>query len=255
MNNADIFKVYQASAGAGKTFTLIKEYLKLCLKNEGAVASFRNILAITFTNATANEMKAKIVNNLCEIIGIKKAENDGMKKVLVKELGITEEELIHNAQCLLTYIMHDYSNFCVSTIDAFVQKLSRSFARELGLPNQYTVSIDDDEVAETVVENIGMEIKGQDDLLTSSLIDFSENQFESERSTDVETKLAEFIKKLLMEKAVFQIDSKLPKLQSMNLKIHIQKSLKILQKSIAKFWLTKAASIHLKIMMRQRERE
>ena len=49
------FKVFQASAGAGKTFTLIKEYLKLCLANKGAVSNFRNILAITFTNAAANE--------------------------------------------------------------------------------------------------------------------------------------------------------------------------------------------------------
>ena len=59
------FKVYQASAGAGKTFTLIKEYLKLCLKSEEHVANFKNILAITFTNAAANEMKAKIVSALC----------------------------------------------------------------------------------------------------------------------------------------------------------------------------------------------
>ena len=35
MENDAKFKVFQASAGAGKTFTLIKEYLKLCLKNEG----------------------------------------------------------------------------------------------------------------------------------------------------------------------------------------------------------------------------
>ena len=62
MENDAKFKVFQASAGAGKTFTLIKEYLKLCLANEGTVANFRNILAITFTNAAANEMKAKIVN-------------------------------------------------------------------------------------------------------------------------------------------------------------------------------------------------
>lgn len=201
MNNAANFRVYQASAGAGKTFTLIKEYLRLCLANEGAVSNFRNILAITFTNAAANEMKAKIVNNLCEIIGIKAAKNDGMKKALMAELGIAEEALKANAQSLLTNIMHDYSSFCVSTIDAFVQKLSRGFAHELGLPSQYTVSIDDDEMAETIIENLAMEINGQDDLLTRSLVDFSEYQFESEHSTDVETKLSDFIKKLMTEKA------------------------------------------------------
>ena len=201
MDNAANFKVYQASAGAGKTFTLIKEYLKLCLKDQASVTNFRHILAITFTNAAANEMKAKIVNNLCEIIGIKATKNDGMKKVLMEELDVTEEQLKSNALRLLTGIMHDYSNFCVSTIDAFVQKLSRSFAKELGLPNQYSVSIDDDEMAERIVENLSMEINGQDDLLTRSLVDFSESQFESDRSTDVETKLSEFVKKLLTEKS------------------------------------------------------
>ena len=68
MNKDANFKVFQASAGSGKTFTLIKEYLKLCLANQGAVCNFRNILAITFTNASANDMKAKIVTTLQEII-------------------------------------------------------------------------------------------------------------------------------------------------------------------------------------------
>ncbi|KWW27499.1 MAG: ATP-dependent exonuclase V beta subunit, helicase and exonuclease domain-containing, partial [bacterium P3] len=122
MNTNANFKVYQASAGSGKTFTLIKEYLKLCLKDKASVGNYQNILAITFTNATANEMKEKIVNNLCEITGLKPAKQEDMKLTLMKELNITEEELKSNAQALLTCIMHDYSNFCVSTIDAFVQK-------------------------------------------------------------------------------------------------------------------------------------
>ena len=117
MSKATSFNVYQASAGSGKTFTLIKEYLKLCLQSESTIDNYRHILAITFTNAAANEMKDKIVNNLCEIVGIKEAKNDGMKKALLKELGISEEELKRNAQSLLTRIIHDYSSFCVRTID------------------------------------------------------------------------------------------------------------------------------------------
>jgi len=201
MQNAANFKVFQASAGAGKTFTLIKEYLKLCLKNEGAVANFRNILAITFTNAAANEMKAKIVKTLCEIIDSEKLDPKSMETILMEELGISDEELKHNAQRLMTRIMHDYSSFCVSTIDAFVQKLSRSFAHDLGLPNQYTVSIDTEEVADTITENLGLRISDKDDFLTRLLIDFSNNQFDNQRSTAIETQLSEFIAKLMTEKA------------------------------------------------------
>ena len=53
--NGKNFKVFQASAGSGKTYTIIKEYLKLCLKSKNQVKNFQNILAITFTNASAND--------------------------------------------------------------------------------------------------------------------------------------------------------------------------------------------------------
>lgn len=200
MNTNANFKVYQASAGSGKTFTLIKEYLKLCLKDKASVGNYQNILAITFTNATANEMKEKIVNNLCEITGLKPAKQEDMKLTLMKELNITEEELKSNAQALLTCIMHDYSNFCVSTIDAFVQKLSRSFAHDLGLPNQYTVSIDDDEMAEAIIENIGLRINENDKYLIELLEEFSEDKYNKEQKTSIENELSVFAKKLLEEK-------------------------------------------------------
>lgn len=201
MGKADNFKVFQASAGAGKTFTLIKEYLKLCLVSEGSVDNYRNILAITFTNAAANEMKAKIVKALQEIIDSTELDPKSMEAKLIEELDITDAELKQNAQRLMTRIMHDYSSFCVSTIDAFVQKLSRSFAHDLGLPSQYTVSIDTDEVAETITANLGLKITDKDDYLTSLLIDFSNNQFDNQRSTAIEVQLADFIKKLMSEKA------------------------------------------------------
>ena len=195
------FKVFQASAGAGKTFTLIKEYLKLCLANKGAVSNFRNILAITFTNAAANDMKAKIVKTLREIIDSEKVDPKSMEAKLIEELGISDAELKSNTQSLMTHIMHDYSSFCVSTIDAFVQKLSRSFAHDLGLPSQYSVSIDTDEVAETITEQLGLRISDQDDFLTRLLVDFSNNQFDSQRSTAIENQLFDFIAKLMTEKA------------------------------------------------------
>lgn len=195
------FKVFQASAGAGKTFTLIKEYLKLCLASEGAVSNFRNILAITFTNAAANEMKAKIVKELRNIIDSEKVDPKSMEAKLLEELGIDDATLKRNAQSLMTQIMHDYSNFCVSTIDAFVQKLSRSFAHDLGLPSQYSVSIDTDEVAETIMERLGLRITKKGDYLTDLLIDFSNNQFDNQRSTAIENQLSEFIAKLMTEKA------------------------------------------------------
>ena len=53
--------VYKASAGSGKTFTLATEYIKLLVKNP---LSYRNILAVTFTNKATEEMKTRILSQL-----------------------------------------------------------------------------------------------------------------------------------------------------------------------------------------------
>ena len=53
--------VYKASAGSGKTFTLATEYIKLVILNP---QSYRNILAVTFTNKATEEMKMRILSQL-----------------------------------------------------------------------------------------------------------------------------------------------------------------------------------------------
>jgi superfamily I DNA/RNA helicase len=47
------FAIYDASAGSGKTYALVKEYLDYsrCKEND----AYRNILAITFTNKAVHE--------------------------------------------------------------------------------------------------------------------------------------------------------------------------------------------------------
>ena len=57
------FKIYNASAGSGKTYTLTKEYLKILLKAPNN-DKYRRILAITFTNKAVEEMKSRIVESL-----------------------------------------------------------------------------------------------------------------------------------------------------------------------------------------------
>ena len=196
------FKVFQASAGSGKTYTIVKEYLGLCLKNEAATANFNQILAITFTNMAANEMKAKILAQLNDIINSDLNEAPkGMEADLIKELGIERKSLKTNAALLFQKIIHDYSGFCVSTIDAFVQKLSRSFAKDLDLPTQFNVSVDEDEVADDITERLGMQIGKENDFLTTILEDYNELRLDSEKSPKIADNIHEFIKKLFKEEA------------------------------------------------------
>lgn len=199
-NNA--FKVYQASAGSGKTYTIVKEYLALCLKSPADTDNFSQILAITFTNMAANEMKDKILRQLDAIIHCDLSlEPKGMEADLIKELGIDRSSLKANAELLFQKIIHDYSSFCVSTIDAFVQRLSRSFAKDLNLPTQFNVSIDEDEVADAITERIGEQIGTGNPFLTKILEDFSETKFDNEKSPKIADSIHDFVKKLFSEEA------------------------------------------------------
>ena len=201
------FKVYQASAGSGKTYTIVKEYLKLCLKDEEATSNYRQILAITFTNLAANEMKAKIVKQLVKIIkSDPDAEAKGMEVDLVKELGISLDELRKNAQSLFLKIIYNYSNFFICTIDAFVQMLAHSFAKDLKLPTQFNVSIDKEEVADDITERIGEQIGTDNPYLTRIVEDFAENSMEEEKKTKVQYEIHDFIGKLFSEDSFQQSD-------------------------------------------------
>jgi ATP-dependent exoDNAse (exonuclease V) beta subunit len=193
------FKIYKASAGSGKTFTIVKEYLTLCLGNNAD--AYREILAVTFTNKAANEMKAKILRFLLGISeGSSKNDIKQMRNYLITTLGIAEAELIKRAKQLYIKMLHNYSDMAVCTIDSFVQKLSRSFARELDLPGQYSVILDNDDLVDEIIQRLSDEI-GKDQFITNILSEFVEFNLSEETSWNIKKLIGEFIEKLLSEDA------------------------------------------------------
>lgn len=196
------FKVYQASAGSGKTYTIVKEYLTLCLGSKAATSRFSQILAITFTNLAANEMKVKITDQLIDIINSDPDKDaEGMEATLIQDLQIERDQLKSNAKELFIKIIHNYSDFCICTIDAFVQKIARSFAKELNLPSQFNVSIDEDEVADAITERIGEQIGTDNTYLTKVIEDYSGRKFDNEKSPKIAGNIRDFIKVLFSEDA------------------------------------------------------
>jgi ATP-dependent helicase/nuclease subunit A len=167
MNNPS-FKIYASSAGSGKTYTLAKEYLKLALMHNRAFY-FTHILAVTFTNKAAEEMKARILKYLHafaypEIVAIEdpKTSQDADNLLETIRLEINQandsdliiEELRQRAVRVFKAILHEYASFSVSTIDSFVQRIVSAFTEELSLPFNFEVSLDSDILLASAVEKL-----------------------------------------------------------------------------------------------------
>ena len=130
-----MFKIYKSSAGSGKTFTLVKEYLKLALQSPSEL-TFKRILATTFTNKAANEMKSRVLEALAFLSDPNPitTKHDVLKNVLLEELSFTPIQLQQKSLNVLRAILHNYADFGIGTIDRFTHRIVRTFARDLNLP-------------------------------------------------------------------------------------------------------------------------
>ncbi|MBL7883966.1 MAG: UvrD-helicase domain-containing protein, partial [Bacteroidia bacterium] len=133
------FTVYKSSAGSGKTFTLVKEYLALAL-NDAAnpPQAYKHILAITFTNKAAAEMKERIIKALTELSVDDYSKLSKGTQTLLSILKqhpklnsstpLDDTTIRIRAKNVLTAILHSYSDFAIGTIDSFVHKVVKTFA-------------------------------------------------------------------------------------------------------------------------------
>tara|TARA_R110001606_G_scaffold280193_1_gene428754 strand:- start:81839 stop:84967 length:3129 start_codon:yes stop_codon:yes gene_type:complete len=188
------FQVYNASAGSGKTFTLVKEYLKVLLNSED-IFTFQKVLAITFTNKAAGEMKERVLSNLEDFADGK--END-LFKIIVNEIAIDKTTIQARSKKILEVILQNYSAFSITTIDSFTHKIIKSFAYDLGLPLNFEVEMDAISLLNEAVDVLISKI-GTDKKLTKLLIDYSLDKTDDDTSWDISRDLNEFSKVLLNE--------------------------------------------------------
>ncbi|KDN55155.1 UvrD-helicase domain-containing protein [Flavobacterium seoulense] len=192
------FSIYDASAGSGKTYTLVKEYLKIILtspKND----AYRNILAITFTNKAVHEMKSRIVGSLSEFA---KDEPSVKAQDLMRDLAIaTQLSLIQiktKSQQIIKHIIHNYAAFDISTIDKFTHKVIRAFAHDLNLPMTFEVTLDTENLLTEAIDAIIAQA-GEDETLTKLLIDFTMEKTDDDKSWDISREIMETGKLVLNE--------------------------------------------------------
>lgn len=176
------FLVYKSSAGSGKTFTLVREYLLIALATKQP-ERYKSILAITFTNKAASEMKDRVVGYLKAFI--KNDELSGgdlmMFNFLKNALKIKEEELLERSEKMLASILHNFSDFNITTIDKFILKIVRSFSFDLQLPYNFEVELDGKSLHTKAINNLLAET-GKDKQLTAFLVNYVTDLAENEEN-------------------------------------------------------------------------
>ena len=192
MKSSSNFQVYNASAGSGKTFTLVKEYLKVVLQSDDKFI-FQKILAITFTNKAAAEMKERVLNTL-ELFS--DGNESDLMQLIVSETNLDKETIVKRSTLVLEAILQNYSAFGITTIDSFTHKIIRSFAFDLGLNINFEVELDAKTLLSQAVDVLISKI-GIDNEITKILIDYSLDKAKEDKSWDISHDLNEFAHVLL----------------------------------------------------------
>jgi ATP-dependent exoDNAse (exonuclease V) beta subunit len=192
------FNIYNASAGSGKTFTLVKDYLKIVLTSKEFLPH-RHVLAITFTNKAVDEMKTRIVEALITFATPSiLTQSDDLFRQVVKELESSPKEIHLKSKHLLSKILHNYAAFDISTIDKFTQKLIRTFAFDLKLPMNFEVELDTDFLLQKAVNRLLSKV-GKNKELTKLLVEYAIEKADDDKSWNIALDLVKTAKLLTRE--------------------------------------------------------
>ena len=188
------FHIINASAGSGKTYTFVFQYLQQLLATPQK-DSYQYMLAMTFTNKAVNEMKERIL----EVLSLLATGNShSMTQDLKSSLELSDTELQWRAQTKLHSLLHNFGAFEVTTLDSFTHGVIRAFAFDLGLSHSFEVIIDSKsfirEIVDQLIEKVGVSKE-----LTQLLTQFILQKINDGKSWDVSIDLNEFAPILLNE--------------------------------------------------------
>lgn len=183
---------YSASAGSGKTYKLAGIYLDLLFK---APYNYRNILAVTFTNKAASEMKERILNNLYQLASGK--DSPYLDKLL-ETYSADIDKVRARARDILDNILHDYSRFSVGTIDSFFQKVLRAFVKESGLHSGFNLVLDHSVILSEAVDEMLLSVD-KDKRLLKWLIEYSRYEISQGNHWNLKRRIMELGEEIFKE--------------------------------------------------------
>jgi ATP-dependent exoDNAse (exonuclease V) beta subunit len=199
-------KIVNASAGSGKTYTLVQEYLRIILHDKNPF-KFRTILAMTFTNKAANEMKSRILDGLIQLAKpeYEKGEKEfRFLKDTAKNLGIAPKIVEERAQKIRNQILHNYSAFSVMTIDKFTHRIIRTFAKDLNISVDFDVELDIKTLRKNVTDLLFDQI-GRNDDLTNLMMRYARTNLNQDKSWNFSAQVYDFSDLLFKEDAIKSI--------------------------------------------------
>ncbi|AER40514.1 MAG: UvrD-helicase domain-containing protein [Flavobacteriales bacterium] len=192
-------KIYNASAGSGKTSFLVKNYLTILFQSSH-YDEFKHILALTFTNKASEEMKRRILQ--C----IKEFSNQTISKEyyflfdsLKKDLKLTKSQLSEHSKKILSEILYDFSSFSISTIDKFTYRTIRSFSKK-----NMDLEMDPHNFLWNVVDNLYNKLKNSEKW-SHILGQFSLEQLKKGKNWDIRKELFKIAHLLVEENSFFPI--------------------------------------------------
>ncbi|WP_185871786.1 UvrD-helicase domain-containing protein [Blattabacterium cuenoti] len=195
-------KIYNASAGSGKTTFLVINYLYILLKSPYP-DEFKRILALTFTKKASEEMKNRILQCIKEFSKKKvRKEYRFLFDSIIKNFSLTEDQLYQRSKKILFSILYDFYFFSrnISTIDKFTYNIIRSFfsGRKISL------EMDTDQFLLKIVKNILYRLKNSEKW-SNILIQSSLEKLKQGKNWDLRKELFKITHMMVEENNFFPI--------------------------------------------------
>lgn len=191
-----------ASAGSGKTYNLVRTYMALILGDHQDPVHFQSVLAMTFTNKAASEMKQRVIDAL-NLLGTANNQDEKAQAYLQDTalfLGLEKEVVQQRARLVLKQILHQYENFNVLTIDKFNLRLIRTFSRDLNINNDFQTSTNEKDVLGELVDQLFAEINQEHaGNLTELTLRYSREKIEENLQWDFKSELKSLAEVLTKE--------------------------------------------------------
>ena len=133
--------VIKASAGSGKTRTLTKRFVQFILSEKIPRNRLQNVLAVTFSNNAAKEMKERTLSWLKSVYFGQEEEISGI-------VSLDRVQMSEKAGLLIDEILDNYSDFQVKTIDSFMATVFKASAIDFGYNPDFEILMSNDSLME-----------------------------------------------------------------------------------------------------------